>query len=87
MPASWALAIDCGSGFVRPGFDPLPESPRAHLLVRALGPALETAFGLEHEALFPEAIQALLTELRAGPLGDTVVSRETRPMEYCLEAA
>lgn len=89
MFASRAFAIDCVSGFIRIGSGPdaAPEEPRRHPLVRALGPALETAFGIEHEALFPEAIRELVEALRSGPLGDAVVSRETRPAERCRELA
>lgn len=87
MPASAAFAIDCVSGFIRIGSDPTPAAPGVHALVRALGPALETAFGLEHAALFPDEIQVLVAALQAGPLGDAVVSRETHPAEQALEYA
>ncbi|GJE56442.1 MULTISPECIES: hypothetical protein [Methylobacterium] len=83
MPASRAFAIDCVSGFIRIGRDPGPDGPRAHPLVRALGPALETAFGLAHEALFPDEILLLVEALRAGPLGEARALPDTR----CLEPA
>ncbi len=87
MPASAAFAIDCVSGPIRIGSDPAPETPGVHPLARALGPALLTAYGLEHAVLFPDEIQALVAALRAGPLGNATVPRETRPVERCLEPA
>ncbi|GEO98419.1 hypothetical protein [Methylobacterium haplocladii] len=87
MLTARAFASACAADLIRIGSDAVSEAPRRHPLVRALGPALETAFGLEHRALFPDEIQALVEALQSGPLGDAIVSPETRPAERCLESA
>ncbi|GLS43412.1 hypothetical protein GCM10007884_13970 [Methylobacterium brachythecii] len=69
MRGSRPFAIDFVSGLIRFGGDDSPAGSPAHPLARALGPALDTAFGLEHEALFPEEIRLLVEALHAGPLG------------------
>ena len=41
---------------------PAPERTR-HPILTSIMPALETAFGLEHPSLFPDAIALLVAEL------------------------
>ncbi|GJE18665.1 hypothetical protein [Methylobacterium marchantiae] len=43
-------------------------APRS--LLRSAMPALDLAFGVDHEADLPEAIAELMARLHAGPLGD-----------------
>jgi len=43
---------------------PAPDRPR-HPILTSIMPALDTAFGLEHPALFPDAIAALVAQLTA----------------------
>ncbi|MCJ2015734.1 hypothetical protein [Methylobacterium sp. J-076] len=56
MLASWALSATVQAG-------PEPEPPPRHPILTSILPALETAFGVEHPALFPEAIAALVERL------------------------
>lgn len=79
MFASRAFAIDVVSGLIRipSGRDGLPEGPVMHPVLRSLVPAIETTFGIEHESLFPDEIQALVEALRAGC--------EPLPIDRCRE--
>jgi hypothetical protein len=43
---------------------PAPDRPR-HPILTSIMPALDTAFGLEHPVLFPDAIAALVAQLTA----------------------
>lgn len=60
-----------------PGAEPGPPdaAPVPLSFVRSVMPALDRAFGVEHEAAFPEAIAGLVERLCAGPLGDVSAVR------------
>ena len=65
MPARPTL-LPFGS-LVRPAAT--AEAPPARAFLRSVGPALDSAFGLEDASSLPDEIAALLDRLRAGPLG------------------
>ncbi|GEP11912.1 hypothetical protein [Methylobacterium gnaphalii] len=81
MPAPRAFSIDFVSGFIQFGAagSAAEEEAARHTLVRALGPALDTAFGLEHVSLLPDEIRSLADALLAGPLGAGPASIERAP--------
>ncbi|MCE4223303.1 hypothetical protein HCU64_06035 [Methylobacterium sp. C25] len=83
MPAPRAFSIDFVSGFIQIGNDRsvAPEERPRHPLVRALGPALETAYGLEHVSLLPDEIRMLADRLLAGPHGAGAEARDAAPIE------